>query len=60
MKELWKYRNDKPFGRMFFIGGLFNVAVALSNSLVYALYMWVFLVLALGYNKYVHEKNSDC
>ncbi|CAG9888850.1 hypothetical protein BOVA604_197 [Bacteroides ovatus] len=60
VKELWKYRNDKPFGRMFFIGGLFNVAVALSNSLVYALYMWVFLVLALGYNKYVHEKNSDC
>ena len=44
---------------MFFVGGLFNVAVTLSNPLVYALFIWVFLVLALGYNKYIHEKDSN-
>ena len=59
VKELWKYRNEKPYGRMFFVGGLFNVAVTLSNPLVYALFIWVFLVLALGYNKYIHEKDSN-
>ena len=57
MKELWKYRNEKPYGKMFFIGGFFNIAITLSNSLVYALFMWVFLVLSLGYNRYIHEKN---
>ena len=59
VKELWKYRNEKPYGRMFFVGGLFNVAVTLSNPLVYALFIWVFLVLALGYNKYIHEKDPN-
>lgn len=56
IQSLWRFRNVKPFGRIFFIGGLFNLSTMLSNAVVYSLYSWVFLFLVLGYIRYKNQE----
>lgn len=57
--KLWKYRNSGIYGRLFFIGGLTNIAYSFSNAVIYSLYLWVFLVLALGYFKYSEDTGKS-
>lgn len=59
IKNLWENRNKTPLGKMFLIGGLFNIAATFTNANIYALFIWLFLALSLGYNKYNQQNNHS-
>ena len=56
LRVLWKNRNTSPYGRMFFIGGIFNVSVMFSVSVVYSLFIWLFLAISMGYYRYSKKR----
>ena len=56
LRVLWKNRNTTPYGRMFFIGGIFNVSVMFSVSVVYSLFIWLFLAISMGYYRYSKKR----
>lgn len=55
VRNFWENRNNHPYGKMFFIGGLFNISAMFTNANIYALFIWIFLIVALGYNKHYQQ-----
>ena len=55
-RVLWKNRNSSPYGKMFFIGGIFNISVMFSVAVVYSLFIWLFLAISMGYYRYSKNK----
>lgn len=47
--NLFINRNKYKYSYVFFIGGLFNIAILFVEGLLYLLYLWIFLALALKY-----------
>ena len=59
IKNIWKNRNSHPFGKMFLIGGLFNIMAMFTNANIYALFIWIFLAVAIGYNRYYQQNKQN-
>lgn len=59
IKSLWKNRNNHPYSKMFLIGGLFNIMTMFTNANIYALFIWVFLAIAIGYNRYYQQNKKN-
>ncbi|MDR2406842.1 MAG: O-antigen ligase family protein [Bacteroidales bacterium] len=55
VRLVWKNRNRNTLCRIFFIGGLFNIAAMFSIAPIYSLFLWVFLSFILGYYKYIDK-----
>lgn len=49
--KVWKGRNSGSLGRVFYLGCLVNLGVLFSVPIIYSMYLWVFLALALSYYK---------
>ena len=60
-REVWKYRNQKPFGHLFLIGCLFNFVIFSTCPIAYSMYLWLFMAIALGFIKnrkeYINENS---
>ncbi len=56
--KFWKYRNESPYHKMFFIGFLFNVSAMISVAPQYSLFIWVFISLGIGFI-YFYKKTTD-
>lgn len=52
--QIWKYRNEK-YGKLFLAGTLFNMSSFFAIAPVYSMYLWVFVMMALGYIRYQKE-----
>lgn len=57
--KLWINRNKGRYHKMFFIGFLFNVVAMLSIAPTYSLFLWVFIALAINYNRYYSYNNLE-
>lgn len=53
--EVWKSRN-KRYGKLFLTGTVFNIATFLVIAPVYSMFLWVYMLMALGYIRYQKEK----
>lgn len=58
-RGIWKYRNQKPFGRLFFIGCLFNFIIFSTCPTAYSMYLWLFMAIALGFIKYSKQLSYE-
>lgn len=56
--KVWKYRNSGDLGKIFYFGVLVNLGVLFSIPIIYSMYLWVFIALALGYYQFVGEKRK--
>lgn len=61
-RGIWKYRNQKPFGHLFFIGCLFNFVIFTTCPTAYSMYLWLFMAITIGFIKnrqeYIHENSN--
>lgn len=54
--KVWKNRNLGSLGKIFYLGVLTNLGVLFSVPIIYSLYLWVFLALALSYYNFVGKE----
>lgn len=54
--KVWKNRNLGSLGKIFYLGVLTNLGVLFSVPIIYSLYLWVFLALALSYYNIVGKE----
>ena len=59
--KVWKNRSLGSLGKIFYLGVLTNLGVLFSVPIIYSMYLWVFLALALSYYNLVskiHESRN--
>ena len=53
--KVWKYRNCGNLGKIFYLGVLVNFGVLFTVPIIYSMYLWVFMALALSYYQFISK-----